>query len=272
MKQTEKRVCKNCGPTDFQLGSRGYWTCVACLKAAKKKYAESDPERARRQKDEWYERNRTDILANLKKEREEDPEVVKERRAKHYVSRQDHIKKRVKTYKDAAKLEVMSHYSGGPPKCRTCAISDVSKLALDHTNDDGKAHRKEIGVGNGVYLWVRKNGFPPIFQVLCHNCNFLKYVKDIGSKDSKWISYCLKLKSEVFSIYSGGRNCCLDCGEKDIRVLTIDHIDGHGNEHRRASKVGTGIPFYRMLKKNGFPSGFQVLCFNCNLAKGARTL
>ena len=28
-----------------------------------------------------------------------------------------------------------------------------------------------------------------------------------------------------------------------------------------------GTKFYRWLKRNNFPEGFQVLCFNCNCGK-----
>lgn len=52
-----------------------------------------------------------------------------------------------------------------------------------------------------------------------------------------------------------------------FEFLTIDHIDGNGAEHRRTLKRG-GITFYRWLINNGFPSGFQTLCYNCNCAKG----
>ncbi len=45
-------------------------------------------------------------------------------------------------------------------------------LCIDHTNGDGAAHRKITGgAGQRTYLWLRKNGFPEGFRVLCYNCN-----------------------------------------------------------------------------------------------------
>lgn len=58
------------------------------------------------------------------------------------------------------------------------------------------------------------------------------------------------------------------CGETHLEFLSIDHIGGGGNLHRRQINVAGGVHIYRWLKKRGFPSGFRVLCFNCNLALG----
>lgn len=57
---------------------------------------------------------------------------------------------------------------------------------------------------------------------------------------------------------------CACCGENELKFLAIDHIDGGGAKHRK--KVGTSMS--RWLVKNGFPKGLQVLCHNCNMAKG----
>ena len=49
-------------------------------------------------------------------------------------------------------------------------------LTLDHINNDGAEHRREIhgrqtAAGYQTYRWLMRNGFPPGFQVLCANCN-----------------------------------------------------------------------------------------------------
>lgn len=73
-----------------------------------------------------------------------------------------------------------------------------------------------------------------------------------------------QLKHEVIDAY-GGRCAC--CGESAIEFMTIDHTDGGGSDHRKKTGKGRGI--YKDLKARGFPKdGFQVLCFNCNIALG----
>lgn len=77
-----------------------------------------------------------------------------------------------------------------------------------------------------------------------------------------------KIRLLVLQYYSAQIPFCACCGEKEIKFLAIDHIEGGGNKHRKSVKSGSGSNFYRWLLRNDFPKGFQVLCHNCNLAKG----
>jgi len=72
------------------------------------------------------------------------------------------------------------------------------------------------------------------------------------------------IKFEVFSHYSKGKPKCACCEESIFEFLTTEHIDGKGSEHRRREGIKTGKGTYSWLKKNGYPSGFKILCFNCN--------
>jgi len=75
-----------------------------------------------------------------------------------------------------------------------------------------------------------------------------------------------KLKQQVISHYGGH---CACCGESEIAFLTIDHINNDGRDDRMQltgfNKGGSG--FYRSVRQRGYPTGYQVLCWNCNLAK-----
>ena len=73
------------------------------------------------------------------------------------------------------------------------------------------------------------------------------------------------LKNEVFEGYGGWR--CVCCGEEERSFLTIDHMENNGSKMRREGIHGHSTQFYRWLKKGGFPSGFQVLCMNCQFGK-----
>lgn len=74
----------------------------------------------------------------------------------------------------------------------------------------------------------------------------------------------IKTKLQVIQYYSPELKC-IRCGFNNIKALSIDHINGDGRKHREL--VGEGSTFYRWLKNNSFPSGFQVLCMNCNWIK-----
>lgn len=75
-----------------------------------------------------------------------------------------------------------------------------------------------------------------------------------------------KLRLEVLTYYSNSLLCCAHCGLDDLDVLCIDHIDGGGNQHTQKLRK-EGKLFYRWLKNEGFPDGYQVLCANCNMKK-----
>jgi len=65
---------------------------------------------------------------------------------------------------------VIDRYGGA---CVCCGETSIGFLGIDHVNGDGAEHRKSVP-GNQIYTWLRVNGFPPGFQVLCHNCNWYK--------------------------------------------------------------------------------------------------
>jgi len=77
----------------------------------------------------------------------------------------------------------------------------------------------------------------------------------------------IRAKCRVLEHYGGECNCC---GEERIEFLTIDHIEGGGNSHRKeifGNQNQSGSRFYRWIIKQGYPNDYQVLCWNCNTAK-----
>lgn len=74
--------------------------------------------------------------------------------------------------------------------------------------------------------------------------------------------YYQKLKQDIFDHY--GRKCA-HCPIDDLRVLTIDHINGGGTKHRKTFK--SPATFYTWLRRNNFPKGYQILCMNCQWLK-----
>ena len=78
--------------------------------------------------------------------------------------------------------------------------------------------------------------------------------------------FALKLKMEVFTKYSNGKPKCTCCGEKELVFLTMDHKDGRKKINHGSDMFG--LKLLRWTKKNNFPDVLQVLCWNCNSAKG----
>ena len=87
-----------------------------------------------------------------------------------------------------------------------------------------------------------------------------------SQRNAAHTKYRRKLRAAAFDAYGGPRCAC--CGESTPEFLGIDHTQGDGNKHRRQIGNKGGHSMYLWLKKNGYPEGFQVLCHNCNFAKG----
>ena len=93
------------------------------------------------------------------------------------------------------------------------------------------------------------------------------------------IEYRSKERLSALKAYSVGKNpqcACPGCEENRLPFLCIDHIEGGGNTQRNAlstpksAKIHNnpgGGAFYRWLRKNNYPTGYQVMCHNCNVAR-----
>ena len=75
-----------------------------------------------------------------------------------------------------------------------------------------------------------------------------------------------RCREQVFEAYGGYKCNC--CGETERMFLSIDHVHNDGASQRKAGLYGgSGTAFYIWLRKNKFPSGYQVLCMNCQIGK-----
>ncbi len=73
-----------------------------------------------------------------------------------------------------------------------------------------------------------------------------------------------RIKKRIISYYSKSTMKCKKCGFSDLRALSIDHLNGGGNNHLKEIKGG----LYSWIIKNNFPKKmFQVLCMNCQWIK-----
>jgi hypothetical protein len=81
------------------------------------------------------------------------------------------------------RVEAMTAFCSGPPRCQCecgCSVAKVGMLTFDHVNNDGAAHRRELGNGKhqnkGSYGFLRKlklAGWKSerSIRVMCWNCN-----------------------------------------------------------------------------------------------------
>jgi predicted restriction endonuclease len=114
-------------------------------------------------------------------------------------------------------------------------------------------HRQEILAKGRVAAKVRYEARKPYLRALnIANSEKLKtYRRERGNK----------YRQAILEHYGGQ---CACCGENIPQFLAIDHINNDGAAHR---KMIHGR-IYEWLVKHDFPEGFQLLCHNCNMAKG----
>jgi hypothetical protein len=153
----------------------------------------------------------------------------------------------------AAKAQCMDAYGG--QRCVICGETRLPFLVLARIRRDEPRLKVEFGfLGGSFYYKLKKLGFPKKMglEVRCLNCN----AKAMAEEHPR--IRCLQH-------YGGNPPQCACCGIEDLDLLTLHHVDGAGNQHRKTLKR-RGVGFYRRLVQLGFPKkpALQVLCWNCN--------
>lgn len=138
------------------------------------------------------------------------------------------------------------------------------------------------GIKRTYDKYAIKRGRPSLF---CQPCSVPEYFKDKPKRtvedkaqyskqyyqDNKdalaeyYSDYRLRLKEEMVEVFGG---CCSECGEDDVIVLVLDHINNNAQLDREENNHNGGFKLYSRLKRLGWPKeGYQLLCHNCNYRK-----
>lgn len=77
--------------------------------------------------------------------------------------------------------QVFAGYGGY--KCVCCGETEPKFMTLDHINNDGGEFRKRVlgkrtMAGYHTYVWLIKNNYPPVVQVMCMNCQHGKLMNN----------------------------------------------------------------------------------------------
>jgi hypothetical protein len=152
------------------------WAIRNPHKVAQKKYRQKNRKQLLMKSAEYREQNKEKIRQYYKANREKFRARAKARydKIKNTQAFLDSRKVAAAAYAAELKREAISVYSSGSMMCLRCGCDDIDVLCLDHINDNGHKHRKTMRTT--TYAWVKKNGYPLIFQVLCMNCNWKKHI------------------------------------------------------------------------------------------------
>lgn len=165
--------------------------------------------------------------------------------------------------------------------CKSCHDKHESEMQRNRYRANKKLIPKIIAEGHnckecGVVLsegnWHQSKTADRVY--MCKSCAITRW-RTFEAGDSRRAQVRatrMNAKIEVLTYYSQSTPpmCINPFGEHGepyitIDALTIDHINGGGTRHRKSV-----YHMYEWLKKNSFPSGYQVLCANCQTIKELR--
>lgn len=191
----------------------------------------------------WREANHEKVLASMTKYREVNRDKINENFRKAYHENPEPFKEKRRNGYD-------------PEYARRYYLENKERFA--ERGKQYRAENKEIQAARSKKWFNENKDRKHELGKLWQN----KFKDTINEKRKKRV---WDLKLEVWSRYGTICNCC---GEPSKEFLTIDHINGGGNKHRKELRSNGSQNIYRWLKRNDFPEGYRVLCMNCNFAHG----
>lgn len=102
-------------------------------------------------------------------------------------------------------------------------------------------------------------------SALCNSCTDANKTKTRKQIQQYGTKYRQSVRAKVIAAYGGA---CACCGETEPLFLAVDHINNDGAARRRELNMKGGSGFNSWIIKNNFPDTLQLLCHNCNCAKG----
>ncbi len=153
---------------------------MAWTKEDRKAWIEQNPDYQK----QWY----LDRAEKLKKRARDHYKNNKAQHRRNQIKWNEKNQEKLKAYQrdwHRKRRMVCIETMGG--KCKCCGEANEIFLAIDHVNNDGHIHRKEVKK-RMIYGWLIKNNFPPGFQLLCHNCNMAKAIAGICPHQQKAVA------------------------------------------------------------------------------------
>jgi len=130
-------------------------------------------------RDKYYQTHKVELIAKAHERWEKikkDPVLMAKRKAYRISYNAKNHKKILEKHRierERLRMNVLLHYTQDMLQCARCGFSDVRALTVDHINGGGSQDRKKLR-GVAFYKKIINACYPPIYQVLCMNCQFIK--------------------------------------------------------------------------------------------------
>ena len=194
-----------------------------------------------------------------RREYEQRPEVKERRRiADRKRSQRPEVKERIRKYRQRPEVKERKRKYNQKPDIKEKARKRTKRWVKNHP-DINKWRRESYWENHTARKASQKRTYQKYRE---------KYNKN------EMVKY-FEIRNFVFEKYSKGVPKCACCGVKGIEFLALDHINGRRqmDSEPELKKIGyssklANKQLLTWLKNNNFPKGFQILCHNCNFAKG----
>jgi hypothetical protein len=131
---------------------------------------------------------------------------LRESKKKYYAENLEATKERQRRYYLTTRSEAFNQYGRN---CASCSETNEGFLTLDHIHDDGAEYRRTFG--SNLYLWAAKNGYPPILQTLCYNC---QWIKELRRRSNGAFAHQEPEISRTFWNFGPAKGFCCRCKAK----------------------------------------------------------
>lgn len=170
-----------------------------------------------------------------------------------------------KKNRDRARLRYAKSRAKKPKKCAICSSAVTGVNRRVYCERCAKATPKlrvtmrEYEAAEAGLCITCKVVKPNEGRRMCEPC--AKRRRDAARRLSRVAK--AEFMEQIFAHY--GRACAC-CGETQEMFLTIDHINRDGAAKRKHVEGGPANTA-RYIVRNGFPSDYRILCYNCNCGR-----
>ena len=137
-------------------------------------YSLAHREQARVATRKYYRSHKEQIEEARRKRTSEQKEHRRAYERAYYERNKRQINIYWRNYWSKFKELALTHYGKGGYACVVCGESRPACLSIDHINNNGAEHRRQVGSGVHFYRWLEKSDYPEGHQTLCMNCQFIK--------------------------------------------------------------------------------------------------
>lgn len=145
--------------------------CKECAAIERKRWKDANKERSKKSNREWQIANPDRTKAAHQRWLERNPGIAQERSRIWREANLDRARAKQREISRILKDSAYAAYGGYV--CSCCGETEEAFLSIDHVNNDGAEHRRDVN-RRKIYKWLRDNGYPDGYQILCMNCNFGK--------------------------------------------------------------------------------------------------